>query len=172
MKTGIIYLMRHGQMEDADDSYDSFLKDKVVRDLKNVGLVFRKRRLVRVYTSPALCAVETARAITHFQDVDIELNSRLADIPADCTREELETLQKSVSSFLHDLCVKHNGERICLVSHKLVLQVLMADLLSLPLTRLKEVEVRHGTVSIARYDGEIELKHMDCPVNAQDAVFS
>ena len=172
MKTCIVYFMRHGQTQDADDSHDSFLKDEAVRDLKNVGIVFRKRRMVRVYTSPALCAVETARAITHFQNVDIELNSRLADVPEDCTQEELETLQKSVSTFLRELCVKHNGERICLVSHKLLLQILMADILSLPLTRLKEVEVRHGTVSIARYDGEIELKHMDCPVNVQDAVFS
>tara|TARA_A100001015_G_scaffold295157_1_gene373844 strand:+ start:479 stop:973 length:495 start_codon:yes stop_codon:yes gene_type:complete len=164
--------MRHGQTQDADASSESFLQEAAVRDLKDVGLVFRKRRISCVYTSPALCAVETAQAITYFQDVDISFNSKLADVPEECTQEELETLQKSVSTFLRELCVKHNGERICLVSHKLVLQILMADILLLPLTRLKELEVRHGTVSIVRYDGEIELKHMDCPVNAQDAVFS
>lgn len=164
----IVYLMRHGQPQ---DTYDSFLKDEAVRDLKDVGLVFRKRRVSRVYTSPALCAVETARAVTHFQDVDIELNSKLAAIAAETPQKELEKLQRQVSTFLRELCEKHHGDRICIISHKLVLQILMADILSLPLTRLKEVEVRHGTVSIVRYDGAIELKYMDCPVNARDAVF-
>jgi len=165
-------MVRHGMTIGDENNPDASLSGDVVSDLKAVGLSLRKRRLACVYTSPSLCAVETSRALTHYQPVDIQLTSKLENITGPVTQASLLKLQQKVSPFLYEVCKKHNGDRICLVTHKVVLEVMMATLLSLSLSRLKELEVRHGTVSIARYDGEIELKHIDCAVNKQEEIFN
>jgi broad specificity phosphatase PhoE len=186
--SGIIYLVRHCAVPNDQANYPALCgRDHDVRltadGLRQSAAVvefLHGKGVGTIYTSPALCAIQTARHIMQRAAGSLVFCSSLAEVDfgdwegldrdtilkqdADVLAaherdpgtygfpggESLSQVGRRVMAFLEGVAAQHRGERTVVISHHYVCCAVLALLMGVPLHRIREVDQDPGCVNVIR----------------------
>jgi len=112
----------------------------------------------KIYSSPLRRALDTAKEIHQFHDIDLEVRDNLSEwylgslqgkkfppdfditkLPDDM--ENADLVKKRLQKLLNEIKTNHNKETILFVSHGLTIKVLISILEKLPMNNVNKVNL-------------------------------
>lgn len=164
---------------------DRLLTEAGKRQAESIGLRLKQERIQAIYSSPLRRALDTARAIARYHQLEVQIEPSLNEIYAG----ELEGVPiKKIGSYLNTLVARERGDEpvskpysgellsearqrawsaiqrladkhrdgaILVVSHYFIILSIICSVLNLPVTEMGRLRLDPGSISTIAFDEQV-----------------